>query len=101
MSSRARDNDPRQHSRQVVDGLKNAPARAMLRAVGFTDADFTRPQVGIASTWANVTPCNMPSTAAREAAPAPMGGRKSCFSTPHRSTDSWARRMRTRWCRAR
>jgi dihydroxy-acid dehydratase len=51
--------DPRQHSRQVVEGLKNAPARAMLRAVGFSDADFNRPQVGIASTWANVTPCNM------------------------------------------
>jgi dihydroxy-acid dehydratase len=51
--------DPRQHSSQVVDGLKNTPARAMLRAVGFTDADFTRPQVGIASTWANLTPCNM------------------------------------------
>jgi dihydroxy-acid dehydratase len=51
--------DPRQHSRLVVDGLKNAPARAMLRAVGFSDEDFTRPQVGIASTWANLTPCNM------------------------------------------
>jgi dihydroxy-acid dehydratase len=51
--------DSRQYSSQVVDGLKNTPARAMLRAVGFTDADFTRPQVGIASTWANLTPCNM------------------------------------------
>jgi dihydroxy-acid dehydratase len=49
----------RTHSSLVVDGLKNAPARAMLRAVGFTDADFRKPQVGIASTWANVTPCNM------------------------------------------
>jgi dihydroxy-acid dehydratase len=51
--------DPRQYSSQVVDGLKNAPARAMLRAVGFEDADFMRPQVGVASTWANLTPCNM------------------------------------------
>ncbi len=51
--------DARQYSSQVVDGLKNAPARAMLRAVGFGDADFTRPQVGVASTWANLTPCNM------------------------------------------
>src|SRR4029077_1210952 len=51
--------NPRFHSSQGVDGLKTAPARAMLRAVGFTDADFGRPQVGIASTWANVTPCNM------------------------------------------
>lgn len=51
--------DARQYSSQVVDGLKNAPARAMLRAVGFGDADFSRPQVGVASTWANLTPCNM------------------------------------------
>jgi dihydroxy-acid dehydratase len=51
--------DSRKHSSLVVDGLKNAPARAMLRAVGFTDADFGKPQVGIASTWANLTPCNM------------------------------------------
>ena len=50
---------PRQHSRLVVDGLKQAPARAMLRAVGFKDADFGKPQIGVASTWANVTPCNM------------------------------------------
>lgn len=49
----------RKHSSQVVDGVECAPARAMLRAVGFTDEDFKKPQVGIASTWANVTPCNM------------------------------------------
>jgi dihydroxy-acid dehydratase len=52
-------NDPRRHSRVVVDGLTQAPSRAMLRAVGFTDADFAKPQVGIASTWNMVTPCNM------------------------------------------
>jgi dihydroxy-acid dehydratase len=55
----SKSNNTRSHSSLVVDGLKNAPARAMLRAVGFTDADFSKPQVGIASTWANVTPCNM------------------------------------------
>jgi len=49
----------RRYSSAVVDGVKNTPARAMLRAVGFGDADFMKPQVGIASTWANVTPCNM------------------------------------------
>ena len=49
----------RQYSSQVVDGPTKAPARAMLRAVGFTDEDFTKPQVGIASTWSNLTPCNM------------------------------------------
>jgi dihydroxy-acid dehydratase len=41
-----------------VDGVTQAPARAMLRAVGFSDADFGKPQVGIASTWSNLTPCN-------------------------------------------
>jgi dihydroxy-acid dehydratase len=43
----------------VVDGVKQAPARAMLRAVGFKDEDFAKPQIGIASTWADLTPCNM------------------------------------------
>src|SRR2546429_6126335 len=51
--------DPRRHSRRVVDGDTQAPARAMLRAVGFADEDFHRPQIGVASTWANLTPCNM------------------------------------------
>jgi dihydroxy-acid dehydratase len=49
----------RKHSSKVVDGVETAPARSMLRAVGFTDDDFKKPQIGIASTWANVTPCNM------------------------------------------
>jgi dihydroxy-acid dehydratase len=51
--------DPRAFSRLVVDGAKQTPSRAMLRAVGFSDGDFLKPQVGIASTWANLTPCNM------------------------------------------
>jgi dihydroxy-acid dehydratase len=51
--------DIRQHSRLVVDGLKQTAARAMLRAVGFGDADFGKPQIGVASTWARLTPCNM------------------------------------------
>ncbi len=51
--------DPRQYSRLVVDGPKQTPSRAMLRAVGFTDGDFKKPQIGIASTWSNLTPCNM------------------------------------------
>ncbi|MFU8928060.1 dihydroxy-acid dehydratase [Acinetobacter puyangensis] len=49
----------REHSAPVYEGVENAPARSMMRAVGFTDEDFTRPFIGIASTWANVTPCNM------------------------------------------
>ncbi|HEX9875185.1 MAG TPA: dihydroxy-acid dehydratase [Gammaproteobacteria bacterium] len=51
--------DPRRYSREVVDGFSRAPGRAMLRAVGFSDADFSKPQIGIASTWSMVTPCNM------------------------------------------
>ncbi|UYG07102.1 dihydroxy-acid dehydratase [Halomonas sp. M4R1S46] len=51
--------DPRRrHSAPVVDGVGKSASRAMLRAVGFTDADFAKPQVGIASTWSRVTPCN-------------------------------------------
>ena len=51
--------DQRRYSRLVVDGAKQSPSRAMLRAVGFQDADFQKPQIGVASTWANLTPCNM------------------------------------------
>lgn len=51
--------DQRRYSRQVVDGVKQSASRAMLRAVGFQDADFEKPQIGVASTWANLTPCNM------------------------------------------
>jgi dihydroxy-acid dehydratase len=52
-------NSRRKYSAEVVDGVERAPSRAMLRAVGFSSSDFKRPQVGIASTWAMVTPCNM------------------------------------------
>ena len=51
--------DKRKYSSKIVDGLEQAPSRAMLRAVGFEDEDFKKPQVGIASTWSMVTPCNM------------------------------------------
>jgi len=49
----------RRFSRVVVDGVEQAPSRAMLRAVGFEEEDFARPQIGIASTWSMITPCNM------------------------------------------
>ncbi len=49
----------RRYSSKIVDGPTKAPGRSMLRAVGFTDEDFKKPQIGIASTWAMVTPCNM------------------------------------------
>lgn len=53
------DNKTRKYSSQVVDGVEHAASRAMLHAVGFSDADFKKPQIGIASTWSMVTPCNM------------------------------------------
>lgn len=59
MSDKNKDISSRKFSSQVVDGVEHAPSRAMLRAVGFGDADFKKPQIGIASTWSMVTPCNM------------------------------------------
>ncbi|HZU80591.1 MAG TPA: dihydroxy-acid dehydratase [Acidimicrobiales bacterium] len=47
-------------SHEVTDGPTRAPARAMLRAIGMTDDDWEKPQVGVASSWNEVTPCNMP-----------------------------------------
>ena len=58
----------RKHSSIIVDGVEQAPSRAMLRAVGFEDKDFSKPQVGIASTWSMVTPCNMHINTLAEAA---------------------------------
>jgi dihydroxy-acid dehydratase len=51
--------EKRPYSSVVVEGVERTPSRAMLRAVGFKDADFQKPQIGIASTWSMVTPCNM------------------------------------------
>jgi dihydroxy-acid dehydratase len=50
----------RPRSTDVTEGFERAPARAMLRAVGMTEEDFGKPQVGVASSWNEVTPCNLP-----------------------------------------
>src|ERR1700689_5493111 len=77
--------DPlRAHSSIVVDGPDRSPNRSMLRAVGFADADFAKPIVGIASTWSMVTPCNMHiDELAREAAAGAdaAGGKAVIFGT--------------------
>jgi len=52
-----RDIKPR--SKDVTEGLERAPARGMLRAVGMKDEDFAKPQIGIASSWNEITPCNL------------------------------------------
>ncbi len=51
--------DPRHRSRAVTEGYERAPARAMLRAVGMDDDDLVKPQVGVVSSWNEVTPCNL------------------------------------------
>ena len=52
--------DVKPRSRDVTDGMERAPARAMLRAVGMNDGDWDKAQIGVASSWNEVTPCNMP-----------------------------------------
>ncbi|MGH3358148.1 MAG: dihydroxy-acid dehydratase [Nocardioidaceae bacterium] len=51
--------DIKPRSRDVTDGLEKAAARGMLRAVGMDDEDFTKPQIGVASSWNEITPCNL------------------------------------------
>jgi dihydroxy-acid dehydratase len=50
--------DPRSRSRAITEGPDRAPARAMLKGIGFTDADLSRPIVGVATTWTETMPCN-------------------------------------------
>ncbi len=79
-----KDQDKRRYSSIVVDGAERAPSRAMLRAVGFQDADFTKPQIAIASTWSMVTPCNMHIDKLAEQAAAgadASGGKSIIFNT--------------------
>ena len=74
----------RKWSQAVTDGMERAASRAMLHAVGFTCADFQKSQVGIASTWSQVTPCNMHiDRLARRAAEgvAAAGGKPVIFNT--------------------
>ncbi|HUF33765.1 MAG TPA: dihydroxy-acid dehydratase [Acidimicrobiales bacterium] len=52
--------DSKTRSHEVTDGAQRAPARAMLRAIGMGDDDWDKPQVGVCSSWNEVTPCNMP-----------------------------------------
>jgi len=51
--------DIKPRSRDVTDGLERAGARGMLRAVGMVDEDFAKPQIGVASSWNEITPCNL------------------------------------------
>lgn len=74
----------RPHSSVVLDGPHRAASRAMLYPVGFTEKDFAKPQIGVASTWSMVTPCNMHiDLLAREAATGidAAGGKATIFNT--------------------
>ena len=76
--------NPRRYSSEVVDGVAQAPSRAMLRAVGYTDADFKKPAIGIVSTWSNLTPCNMHIDKLAQASAAAVdssGGKSTTFGT--------------------
>jgi dihydroxy-acid dehydratase len=71
-------------SRAITAGMERAPNRAMLRAVGFTDADFSKPIVGVASAHSNLTPCNVglaPLAARAEAALRDAGAMPQLFGT--------------------
>jgi dihydroxy-acid dehydratase len=76
--------NPRRYSSEIVDGVAQAPSRAMLRAVGYKDADFKKPAIGIASTWSNLTPCNMHIDKLAKAAAEGVdknGGKSTTFGT--------------------
>ena len=59
MSEKNPPNKMKPRSGLVTDGIERAPARGMLRAVGMKDEDFAKPQIGIASSWNEITPCNL------------------------------------------
>jgi dihydroxy-acid dehydratase len=84
MRSKKQAANPREWSGPLVDGMERAPSRAMLHAVGFSQSDFKKPQIGIASTWSQVTPCNSHiDVLAREAAAGAdeAGGKAVIFNT--------------------
>ena len=84
MKARKSASDMRRWSGPLVDGMERAPSRAMLHAVGFREEDFQKPQIGIASTWSQVTPCNAHiDELAREAAAGAneAGGKAVIFNT--------------------
>lgn len=84
MTDKKIEDSKRKFSSIIVDGVAQAPSRAMLHAVGFDDGDFKKPQIGIASTWSMVTPCNMHINKLAEDAGAGVneaGGKSIIFNT--------------------
>ena len=94
-------------SNEVTDGLERAAARGMLRAVGMGDDDFDKPQIGVASSWNEITPCNLVARPGsrrrpRTACTAPAASRWSSARSRSPTASPWATRAcTTRWCPAR
>ena len=72
-------NELKKNSMAITDGPSRAPARAMLKAIGFTDDDLRRPIIGIANTWTEIGPCNFH---LRELAAAAKQGVRDTGGTP-------------------
>lgn len=86
----------------VTDGLERAPARGMLRAVGMSDQDFDKPQIGVASSWNEITPCNLSldrlAKAAKEGVHAAGDSLCSSARSPCPTASAWATKECTsRW----
>src|SRR6185295_11940988 len=71
--------DPRQRSRVLLEGTDRSAARAMMKAVGFTDEDLARPQIGVAHCWIGTMPCNW---SHRKLAEQVMAGIRAAGGTP-------------------
>ena len=93
--------DVKPRSRDVTDGLRRAPARAMLRAVGITDDDWDKPQIGVANSWNEITPCNMTlRTLAEHVKRGRPRGRRRAAGVRHDHGVATASRWATRACAA-
>ena len=96
LTYRCRMTAPKPRSGDVTDGYQKAPARAMLRAIGMTDDDWDKSQVGVASSWNEVTPCNMPldrlAKRAKEGCGSPAASRSSSTRSPSPTASRWATR---------
>jgi len=76
--------DIKPYSRQVTDGLEATAARGMLRAVGMGDDDWAKPQIGIASSWNEITPCNLSLQRLAQGAKEGVHALLAALARPHR-----------------
>ena len=97
--------DIKPRSRVVTDGLEATAARGMLRAVGMGDDDFAKPQIGVASSWNEITPCNLSldrlAQAVKEGVHAAGGFPLEFGTISVRMASRWPRACTSRWSAAR